>query len=217
MRQLNISKVVYITNHLSVEDIVRFHEEFLSLYEGFGIESEVLTQYTEYVNALGSGDATLKFDAEYCSDVTLIKLLNETPEEYYDEIESFVKKVGTDYALTPKLSYNELETMRPDALIMAADVILDCAQYGFEDLIREKVFVYKDICALSSAARKYRRLMLKGRPETRQKSRDELISLIKKNRNRLKNYPKRAKETDTFRYNMSTSLLESIDSLITGF
>lgn len=104
--------------------------------------------------------------------------------------------------------------MTPGQLIWSANVILDCCNYGLDELVSKKVVDYDDLCALSRKLRLFVKYQDEGKKELAEKNRLLLVDLVQKVYNRFANHLRLAPKKDTFRYNMSRSLMESIDSLI---
>lgn len=112
------------------------------------------------------------------------------------------------------LSISDAPNMTPDQLIWSANVILDCCNYGLDDLVRQKVVDYDDLCGLSRKLRLFVIYQESGQTVLAEKNRLLVVALVQKVYNRFANHLRLARKKDTFRYNMSRSLTESIDDLI---
>lgn len=114
------------------------------------------------------------------------------------------------------ITISDAPTMTPDQLRWSAYVILDCCNYGLDDLVRNKVVDYKDLSALSRKLSRYVKYLDSGNELLAEKNRLLVVELGQRVYNRFVNHLRIARKKDTFRYNMSKSLKVSIDDLING-
>ena len=104
--------------------------------------------------------------------------------------------------------------MTPGQLIWSANVILDCCNYGLDDLVRQKVVDYDDLCALSRKLRLFVKYRHNGQETLAEKNRLLVVDLVQRVYNRFANHLRLARKKRTFRYNMSETLIVSINDLI---
>ena len=175
----------------------------------------LMAKYEKLLPSVTMKEETLDFDAYYCTMMALVDTIDSLESASEElKIKGTIDSIEAKYELTPDFTMADLDEMPAEALIDTGDVMLDCFNYGLDDLVRQKVVVYDDLKALSRSLKKYFRLLKEGRPEKRHEARQKVIDLERKIYNRLTTHLKRAKKTDTFRYNMSKSLTASIDDLI---
>ena len=114
------------------------------------------------------------------------------------------------------LLISDAPNMTPSQLIWSANVILDCCNYGLDDLVRQKVVDYDDLSALSRKLRLFVKYLDSGKEHLAEKNRLLVVDLVQRVYNRFANHLRLARKKDTFRYNMSKTLMLSIDDLLNG-
>ena len=114
------------------------------------------------------------------------------------------------------LLISDAPDMTPAQLIWSANVILDCCNYGLDDLVRQKVVDYDDLSALSRKLRLFVKYQDSGQQVLAEKNRLLVVDLVQRVYNRFVNHLRLARKKDTFRYNMSKTLMLSIDDLLNG-
>ena len=115
-----------------------------------------------------------------------------------------------------QLLISDAPIMTSGQLIWAANVILDCCHYGLDELVRQKVVDYDDLRALSRKLRLFVKYQESGQQELAEKNRLLVVDLVQRVYNRFANHLRLARKKGTFRYNMSKTLMESIDDLLNG-